>query len=874
MNTQTRMKAGKRDMAKGAESKKDREDKIEAKKRMSTGSVPNVSKAEKKRVREAKLRELLEMDEGVVPSFTEIEYANAVITAEMEFAGASQKMKKIAEENLDVACVTLAEEIQKREDADQEEKNEVIEVSSGDEDGLSYDDSDKSGEDVVVSEEDSDENLVPLRSKAKKKAFTWDESSDDEVDDDECGVTESGNENSEELEAATKKEEGVWLTVDMTNRKKKKSKVPKNGKAETGKKAPTVKEPEATTKSKPPPVTPPRSKGAKPIIKDNNGDKAKNKGTMKDALMGESLAGTKANGKYNHRLRVTMVAKQEDALELTLYQEKQRLLTEFCKIMGIVEPKARVVTWGGTGETDNVAENLERLSPYAAEKYVGMPNSKSTLGSGKNKIGIRVNTNLTLDQFVDSWGKYRREQGWVYVAPAEMQQSPTAFAVGACQGSSPQMLTKAINDKLKEELGVEVGVEVSFQLIDNDDMGSVVNEFWKTANTKAENETPSGVSKSKTKSLYCPAALKVYVSELKYKKQVKRLMMQKFGSGKTKKDWATWPDGSMMRFIPFLPPTSSERNLEKVKSMMTFQIISKAHETVRDLKVIDLFTPQEYLRGQTLQQAILSLKSKKLKGMHVFKHVIKKWTWEPLTTEYQISSYSTLTEEADAIVEGLMDILHNEYSDKVMRHFTGSSILESNHYNPRRQVAEEVDLEIEKMLDETDEGNDEILEPGYLVIVERGEIEQGESTVQMSKDDSKAPSKKDDLESVRDGSESGKISKLTDVEYDISDEDTAFTGNLTGGSIETARDKNKEWKEAKAVMRKLKRLKMSREEFDEWKKENPEKVYLSRIMSKSRKRKNTNHLADLGLIKMIEDENPPKQLKESLGQLESVRKDP
>ena len=253
--------------------------------------------------------------------------------------------------------------------------------------------------------------------------------------------------------------------------------------------------------------------------------------------------------------------------------------------------------------------------------------------------------------------------------------------------------------------------------------------------------------------------------------------------------------------------------------------------------------------------------------MHIFKHIVKKWTWEPLDTVYQISSFATLTEEADATIDGLMDILHNEYSDKVMRHFTGSSILESNHYNPMRQVAEEVDLELEKMLEETDEGNDEILEPGYLVIVERSELYQGESTVQMSKDDSKS-SQKDD------GLESGMISKLTDAEFDISDDDTEITGNVSGGSIETARDLNKEWREGKAVQRKLKRLNMSQEDFDEWKKKNPEKVYLARIMATSRKRTNTTHLAELDLIKMIEDAKILKQPNEMNGQLERARQDP
>ena len=129
-----------------------------------------------------------------------------------------------------------------------------------------------------------------------------------------------------------------------------------------------------------------------------------------------------------------------------------------------------------------------------------MPNSKRILGQAKNKMGFRINSNLTMNQFIDTWGKYRKEPGWVYITPAEMQESPTAYAVGACQGSSPNMVTELINEKLQSVLGVETGVEVSFQQIDRKDMGhKVVNEFWTSANEKAESETPSGVSKKQNK---------------------------------------------------------------------------------------------------------------------------------------------------------------------------------------------------------------------------------------------------------------------------------------------------------------------------------------------------------------------------------------
>ena len=105
-----------------------------------------------------------------------------------------------------------------------------------------------------------------------------------------------------------------------------------------------------------------------------------------------------------------------------------------------------------TGKKDAVACNISKLSPYTTAKYVGMPNGRRALGCAKNKMGFRINSNLTLDQFIDAWGQKRKSKEWAFITSAEMQSSPTAFAIGICQGSSPKMDTKRIIEILKQKL--------------------------------------------------------------------------------------------------------------------------------------------------------------------------------------------------------------------------------------------------------------------------------------------------------------------------------------------------------------------------------------------------------------------------------------
>ena len=411
------------------------------------------------------------------------------------------------------------------------------------------------------------------------------------------------------------------------------------------------------------------------------------------------------------------------------------------------------------------------------------------------------------------------------------------------------MLTNLINERLRGVIGTETLVEVSFQQIDRKDMGPIVSQYWKNANDKAANHTPSGATKNKTKNLYSPAALLVYVSDLSYKKAVKRLMMEKFGSGKTTKDWARWPDGSMMRFIPFLPPTSNPRSIEKINAMMSHQIFTKANETVRDINVIDIFTPQEYLKGKTLQETILSIKSDKLRGMSSYKHIIKRWTINPLDTVYAVTSFATLTEEADQKALGLMDILHDEFGPKVLRHFAGTSILESHQYNRnKREREDENDPIIEKMLQEIDGAADQILEPGFVSMIEWHDIGLGgESTV-------KSPIQG---ESANMMSDSGEVSKLTDM----SDDETVVTGSTL--NTLTSKSTINGWKSERTISKKLKEINATMDDIEDWKMVNPKMLALVKTMTKGDEDKIT--IAIIRVLREEKDEikeKPPDENKE------------
>ena len=375
-------------------------------------------------------------------------------------------------------------------------------------------------------------------------------------------------------------------------------------------------------------------------------------------------------------------------------------------------------------------------------------------------------------------------------------------------------------------------------------------------------------------------------------------MTKKYGSGRTTKEWAIWPDGSMMRFIPFLLPTSSARSLGKVTSTIKHHIFSKATETYRDLDAVDLFTPKEYLNGKTMQQAILETTSGKLPGMPVFKNITRKWSRNFLETSYQLSSYATLSEEADAAVQGLMSSLQEKYGNESLAHFPEGSLLDSHFYLQNGKDQEAEDPETIQLLEDLDEHTvSNILAPEYITILEleaSGLTTDGASTIQLSEEEGDTHQHPQDNKSNKNKSSTNNTEEpSTDLDQSVSgpmDTDSIATDNIsiltetsdytvdedaitvcTGSSTpEGAKKLKKEWKEAYIINKKLAAIKMTHEEIRTWREKNPLLVETVAALT------STKFKEMIGIIKKITSqkvkENLPKQ-KEPPGRPEEALED-
>ena len=573
-------------------------------------------------------------------------------------------------------------------------------------------------------------------------------------------------------------------------------------------------------------------------------------------VLGESM---KKNNKSNNtfRVRATYKTNQADSQVLTLHMELHRILIDFSKRAKKVDPECEIMVWNSVEEEDYVAHDAKKLAPTTAAKYVGLPMNRRNLRTVKNRMGFKVSSKLTLYQFIDAWTKMKGMKDQVYISEAEMQSSPTAFAVGLCQGSSPKKVTKLLNEKLAGALETNIKVEASWQIINKDDLGNgIVEGLWKQANEKSKD-----AENKRLLNLYNPSGLIIYVSDITFKRKIKAQLQKMYGHGSTVKDWALWPDGSVMRFIPFIASTAKERNIEKVTQMLRHHIHCKADERARDLEAVDLFTPKEYLEGKSLHEAILSIQSKKMAGQPIFRHITRKWTRNHMEYRYSLTSYSILAEEADVAAESLMSIMHDQYGNEVLKHFPTTSLNISQNFNEYRQQFEEEDPILEDLLDKVEIEIDYELTPDFPFSEQKakeyGLIGDGQSTIQTEadqnnsttkenkkkKNESKKSSRKNKAHSDgknqentqtedpylnyqgnnQDSSEESmntndSLSMLTDFS-DPSEEDTVKTGKTKASN-----SSEREWREKRSIQRKLEKQNFKYEDVEKWTEENPDTV--------------------------------------------------
>ena len=455
---------------------------------------------------------------------------------------------------------------------------------------------------------------------------------------------------------------------------------------------------------------------------------------------------------------------------------------------------------------------MDSISPFSGKKYLDIPHYIKYFGAKKTfKLGLRINTDMLLEEFIKAWGKNRQSPEWCHIVPAEMQNSSTAIAIGFLQGSSNGQDTVTLNKNISQIIGVKA--EVSWQNIN--DM-PVRKKLWDEANKKAEEKAGDhNGTYNNVKAKWSPSALQVYVTKEEDKKKAQKLLLSKFGKVKDNR-WPVFVDGSRMKFVPFIPSSSSRQSIKKVEKRLAWHVHSKATEVTFNLDMIDIYECKPYLDNMSLEQVIRGIFSKKIPNIPILKNVVRRWTPIPSQIAYQVSAYAILEEEAEALVKSLKSDLHDLYQDPVLQHFPNDSLLTSYSYGVDRSRGEEADPDIERLLADSDDEEDNVLEPGFAKLLEAQEygLMGGEdSTIGLSTLGSK------DKQSQGDST----VTERTQVDDDRTEE-SVLTSISWRSDVRNDGKNSAEWVESSRVQRKLNDANITSTAFNEWKEKNKEIV--------------------------------------------------
>ena len=423
------------------------------------------------------------------------------------------------------------------------------------------------------------------------------------------------------------------------------------------------------------------------------------------------------------KMRFSFSCQQSDQTEAAYADEAKRILVSLDKTIKKVDNKSRIAEWDQ--DSILVCNKIESINPYSAKKYLNVPHYIKQFGAKKTfKLGLRISTDMLLEEFIKAWGAIRQDPGWCHIVPAEMQRSSKAIAIGFLQGSSNGQDTVTLNRTLSQIIGVEA--EVSWQNIT--DM-QVRKKLWEQANTKAEEiaGNHNGTYNS-VKAKWSPSSLQVYVNDEANKKTAQKLLLSQYGKVVDGK-WPEFPDGSRMKFVPFISSRSSKKSINKVETRLAWHVHSKATEASFDLNVVDIHEPKKYLKNKSLEQALRSIISKNLPNIPVLKNIVRRWTPIPSEIKYKATVYALLDREAEDLIKTLKSDLHNIYGSDVLHHFPDESLLSSCSYGVDKERGETADPDIERLLNDCCDEAEGILEPGFLDLIraqEAGLIGEGQ----------------------------------------------------------------------------------------------------------------------------------------------------
>lgn len=281
-------------------------------------------------------------------------------------------------------------------------------------------------------------------------------------------------------------------------------------------------------------------------------------------------------------------------------------------------------------------------------------------------IGIRFSTNMDKFEFINNWNIQKRQykemkKVALTINLAPTQKSNKAFIIGIAVGSTENQDYEVLNKKLQEETGIK-GIEVSFQ---NVNQFGISQDFWKIANSKANKVNRDKMSREhlRTKYLWAPNALAVYVPTKEAANKARKIMIQKYGKLVNGAD-PVWADGSSMRFLPIKGSAiKNEKTKEIVRKRMAFHIWMKANEVSFETNMVNINEETHMFDGLTFHEKVLNMKDSE--GNRVFSHFNRDWCNDPHQKKWSISVKPHLASAAQKVLNNIQNELQEQYGDQV-----------------------------------------------------------------------------------------------------------------------------------------------------------------------------------------------------------------
>jgi hypothetical protein len=202
----------------------------------------------------------------------------------------------------------------------------------------------------------------------------------------------------------------------------------------------------------------------------------------------------------------------------------------------------------------------------------------------------------------------------------------------------------------------------------------ITPEFWKMANSKATKVNNDKMSRDhlRTKYLWAPNALAIYVPDREGVSMARKIMIQKYGKTINGND-PVWPDGLSMRFLPIKgSQIKNEKTREIVRKRLAFHIWLKANEHTVETTVTNIHDTIPAFENRTFSDVVLGIQD--TEGNRIFNHFNRAWSNNPSEEKWSIAVKPHLISNARNIIDNLRDTLIEKYGSEVNQFFKDDKV--------------------------------------------------------------------------------------------------------------------------------------------------------------------------------------------------------